>query len=390
MALFTPIGLFVLPFVWLVVLADLHFHHDVDRVGVRGSTATRDERSVAAHARLRRPARPRYEHPCLRRGDPGSFGARVASLPPTYLCHVLATRRRRAAVDYAEPPSGVQYPDPTAHRWSASHCCSTRCGSRGGGWFTEVEERTRRSACWLASSVTVTATTWITSTGRDPRRREPAPVRAARAARSTPRAGLCVHRVRHAPHLLRTTTSPSTPTTYRRRWRHRPRTSASTVDQLVAAGLPVHEDHDERGSSSTAGGVNYDSVLVGPRDPDGPSTPWSSRPAPSRYRRPRCAASTTPNQNSQVSGKPASDRGARTTRCRTPPGRGRFRQGEEEGAGPDLRHVRRRRGAARCGRRSHDVRPWSDALGRDPELHRLRVGDVDALGDLVDADSPKR
>ena len=104
MALYAPIGLFVLPFVWLVV-SIFAFTAMFHALGVSGfERAFEMSGSSLPTLGFVAAARPRHEHPRLRRGDPGPGGARAADqLPPDDLRGVLPTRGARGAARRATP-----------------------------------------------------------------------------------------------------------------------------------------------------------------------------------------------------------------------------------------------------------------------------------------------
>ena len=294
MALYAPVGLLVLPVVWLVMVI-VAFTAMFHALGVRGFERAFEMSgsSLLTLGFVRPPDLATNILAFLEAATGlGLLALLIAYLPTIYgafsrrevLVAQLAVRRR-------SPPSGVTILAraqadgalPAARRPVGAVAAVVR---RGGG---DAHLARRAQLLPLAARAPLVGH----RRGRGARRRVAAACRRS-TCRSIPQAGLCV-RGRASSRCAR---SPSYfDVAVRPRPASRPTRSASAEDEfleacdrLVAAGIPVRADRDQAWRDFTGWRVNYDRPLLGLAGfVMAPYAPWSSDRS-LRYRRPAFAA----------------------------------------------------------------------------------------------------
>jgi hypothetical protein len=287
MALYAPIGLFVLPLVWLVVLI-FAFTAMFHALGVRGFERA-FEMSGSSLPTLGFVRPPDLATSILAFVE-AILGLAVLALLISYLPTIYGAFSRREVLvaqlaSYAEPPSGVQILI-RAHRMERFSLLDSLWVS-WQQWFAEVEE-THTSLGVLSFFRSPQARrSWITAAG--------AILDAASLRQSAlelpfdPEAGLCVRggfvALREIGAYFDIPFDPDA--TYEDPISISKDEFLEACDQLVDAGLPVRGDRDDAWKQFRGWRVNYDSVLVGLAGfLMAPYAPWSSDRSLA-YRRPR-------------------------------------------------------------------------------------------------------
>jgi hypothetical protein len=287
MALYAPIGLFVLPLVWLVV-SIFAFTAMFHALGVSGFERA-FEMSGSSLPTLGFVGPPDLATNILAFVE-AILGLSVLALLISYLPTIYAAFSRREVLvaqlsSYAEPPSGVQILI-RAHRMERFSLLDSLWVS-WQQWFAEVEETHTSLGVLSFFRSPKPSRSWITAAGAI---LDGASLRqSALDLPFNPEAGLCVRggfvALRAIGAYFDIPFEPD-PT-----WEDPISISKDeffeACDQLVAAGLPVREDREDAWQQFRGWRVNYDSVLVGLAGfLMAPYAPWSSDRSLA-YRRPR-------------------------------------------------------------------------------------------------------
>ncbi len=287
MALYAPIGLFILPLVWLVVSV-LAFTAMFHALGVRGFERA-FEMSGSSLPTLGFVRPPDLATHILAFVE-AILGLAVLALLISYLPTIYGAFSRREVLvaqlaSYAEPPSGVQILIRARQMERFSLLDSLWVSWQQ--WFAEVEETHTSLGVLSFFRSPLARRSWITAAG--------AILDAASLRQSAldlpfgPEAGLCIRggfvALREIGDYFDIPFDPDA--TYEDPISITKEEFLEACDQLVAAGLPVREDREDAWKQFRGWRVNYDSVLVGLAGfLMAPYAPWSSDRSLA-YRRPR-------------------------------------------------------------------------------------------------------
>jgi len=287
MALYAPIGLFVLPFVWLVV-SIFAFTAMFHALGVSGFERA-FEMSGSSLPTLGFVGPPDLATNILAFVE-AILGLAVLALLISYLPTIYPAFSRRAVLvaqlsSYAEPPSGVEILI-RAHKMERFSLLDSLWVS-WQQWFAEVEETHTSLGVLSFFRSPSPRRSWITAAGAI---LDAASLRlSALELPFNPEAGLCVRGGFVALRDIATYYDiPFDPeATYEDPISISKEEFLDACDQLVAAGLPVREDREDAWKQFRGWRVNYDGVLVGLAGfLMAPYAPWSSDRSLA-YRRPR-------------------------------------------------------------------------------------------------------
>jgi hypothetical protein len=287
MALYAPIGLFVLPLVWLLV-SIFAFTAMFHALGVSGFVRA-FEMSGSSLPTLGFVRPPDLATSILAFVE-AILGLAVLALLISYLPTIYGAFSRREVLvaqlaSYAEPPSGVQILI-RAHQMERFSLLDSLWVS-WQQWFAEVEETHTSLGVLSFFRSPLARRSWITAAGAI---LDAASLRqAALDLPFDPEAGLCIRggfvALREIGGYFDVPFDPDA--TYEDPISITKEEFLDACDELVTAGLPVREDREDAWKQFRGWRVNYDSVLVGLAGfLMAPYAPWSSDRSLA-YRRPR-------------------------------------------------------------------------------------------------------